>query len=84
MKDEASSVIVELPHNNHPKGGHILHEQQYNTGHGLQAILDEVRAEVRRQPREPQIQQKSIVHLLLAVTLGRQCGVPGVSVQAPA
>ena len=50
MKDRAKSVKVELPHNNLTKGGHILHEQEYNTGHGVQAILNEIRGEIRRQP----------------------------------
>ena len=38
MKDRALSVKVELSHNNLTKGGHILHEQEYNTGHGVQAV----------------------------------------------
>ena len=50
MKDRAKSVKVELPHNNLTKGGHILHGQEYNTGHGVQAILNEIRGEIRRQP----------------------------------
>jgi len=33
MKDKASSVKVELPHNNLTRGGPIPHEQEYNTGH---------------------------------------------------
>ena len=55
MKDRAKSVKVELPHNNLTKGGHILHEQEYNTGHGVQAIPDEIRGEIRRQPCQPEI-----------------------------
>ena len=55
MKDRALSVKVELPHNNLTKGGHILHEQEYNTGHGVQAIPDEIRGEIRRQPCQPEI-----------------------------
>ena len=39
MKDKASSVIVELPHTNCTRGDHILHEQEYNTGHAVSAIL---------------------------------------------
>ena len=55
MKDRALSVKVELSHNNLTKGGHILHEQEYNTGHGVQAIPDEIRGEIRRQPCQPEI-----------------------------
>ena len=36
--------------NNYTRGGHILHEQEYNTGHGVSAISDEICREVRRQP----------------------------------
>ena len=58
MKDRALSVKVELSHNNLTKGGHILHEQEYNTGHGVQAILNEIRGKIRRQPGQPEVQQK--------------------------
>ena len=43
MKDKASSVKVGVADNNLTRGGHILHEQEYNTGHGVSAIPDEVR-----------------------------------------
>ena len=65
MKDKASSVKVESPHNNLTRGGHILHEQEYNTGHGVSAIPDEIRREIRRQPGQPKVQQEPLVHLLL-------------------
>ena len=39
QKDEAKSVKVELLHLTQPRGGRILHEQEYNTGHGIQATL---------------------------------------------
>ena len=55
MKDTASSVIVELPHTNCTRGDHILHEQEYNTGHGVSAIPDEVCGEIWRQPRQPEV-----------------------------
>ena len=55
MKDKASSVIVELPYTNCTRGDHILHEQEYNTGHGISAIPDEVRGEIRRQPGKPEV-----------------------------
>ena len=71
MKDKASSVKVELPHNNLMRGGHILHEQEYNTRHGVSAIPDEVRRKIRREPCQPEIQQEPVVHLLLEGPLGR-------------
>lgn len=42
MRNRASCVKVELPHNNFTRGDPIPHEQKYNTGHGLQAITNEV------------------------------------------
>ena len=55
MKDKGSSVIVELPHTNCTRGGHILHEQEYNTRHGIPAIPDEVCGETRRQAGQPEV-----------------------------
>ena len=55
MKDTASSVIVGVADNNTTRGGHILHEQEYNTGHGVSAIPNEVRGEIRRQPCQPEV-----------------------------
>ena len=66
----ASSDKVELPHNNLMRGGHILHEQAYNTRHGVSAIPDEIRGELRGQPRQPEVQQEPVVHLLLEEPLG--------------
>ena len=80
MKDKALSVKVELPRNNWTKGDHILHEQEYNTGHGVQAILNEIRGEIRREPSKSKVQQKPVIYLLLAGPLGWQCGVPGLPV----
>ena len=48
MKDKASSVKVGVADNNVTRGGHILHEQEYNTGHGIPAIPDEVRRKMWR------------------------------------
>ena len=79
-----SRVIVKLPHQTSPKGDHIPHEQKYNTRHGLQAIPNEVRRKVRRQPRQPEIQQKPVVHLLLETALGWKCGILGLPVRTPA
>ena len=80
----ASSDKVELPHNNLMRGGHILHEQAYSTGHGVSAIPDEIRGELRGQPRQPEVQQEPVVHLLLEDPLGRDGAVPGLPVQTPA
>ena len=76
-----SWVIVKLPHQTSPKGDHIPHEQKYNTRHGLSAIPNEVHREIRRQPRQPEVQQEPVVHLFLEAALGRKCGVPGLPVQ---
>ena len=82
MKDTASSVKVELRHNNLTRGGHILHEQEYNTGHGISAIPDEVCGEIRRQPGQPKVQQEPVVHLLLESPLGWNGAVPVLPVPA--
>ena len=82
MRDRVSCAKVELPHNNLAKGDHISHEQEYNTGHGIPAISHEVRRKIRRQPRQSEIQQEPVVHLLLEAALGWKCGIPGLSVQA--
>ena len=80
MKDKASSVIVELPHTNCTRGDHILHEQEYNTGHAVSAIPDEVRRKIWRQPGQPEIQQKPVVYLLLEGALERDTRVIGLPV----
>ena len=84
MRNMVSRVIVKLPHQTSPKGDHIPHEQKYNTRHGLSAIPDEVRGEIRRQPRQPEVQQEPVVHLFLEAALRRKCGVPGLPVQTAA
>ena len=55
MKDKASSVKVGVADNNLTRGGHILHEQEYNTGHGIPAIPDEICGEIRREPSQPEV-----------------------------
>ena len=40
QKDAGKPVKVELPHTNQTERSHILHEQEYNTGHDLQAMAD--------------------------------------------
>ena len=81
MKDKVSSVIVEVADNNCTRGGHILHEQEYNTGHGIPAIPDKICRKIWRQPSQPEIQQEPVVHLLLESTLGWNGRVFGLSVQ---
>ena len=83
MKDEASSDIVGVADNSLTRGGHILHEQEYNTGNGIPAIHDEVCGEIRRQPCQPEVQQEPVVHLLLESALGWKRGIPGLPVPAP-
>ena len=83
-KDRDSSGIVGVAANNCTKGDHILHGKKYNTGHGIQAITDEVCGEIRREPCEPEIQQKPLVHLLLESALGWKRGIPCLSVQTAA
>ncbi len=82
MKDKASSVIVEVADNNLTRGGHILHEQEYNTRHGISAIPDEIRREIRHQPCQQKVQQKPVVYLLLEGALGWKCFFPGLPVPA--
>ena len=79
MKDMVTWVIVELTS---PKGDHIPHEQEYNTRHGISAIPNEVCGEIRRQPRQPEVQQEPVVHLLLEEPLGRHARVIGLLVPA--
>ena len=67
--------------NNSTRGGHILHEQEYNTGHGISAIPDEVCGEIWRQPCQPEVQQEPVVHLLLEGALEWDTGVAGLSVK---
>ena len=82
MKDRASSVKVEVADNNSTRGGHILHAHEYNTRHGISAIPDEIRREIRRQPSQPEVQQEPVVHLLLEGPLGWERGIPGLPVPA--
>ena len=78
----ASSDKVELPHNNLMRGGHILHEQAYNTRHGVSAIPDEIRGELRGQPRQPEVQQEPVVYLLLEDPLGWNSGLFSLPIPA--
>ena len=78
-----SWVIVKLPHQTSPKGDHIPHEQEYNTRHGISAIPNEICGEIRCQPRQPEVQQKPVVYLLLETALGWKCGVPACQSKRP-
>ena len=44
--------------------------------------LDEIHGEIRREPRQPEVQQEPVVHLLLESPLGWDGAVPGLPVQA--
>ena len=83
MKDRASSVKVGVAGNNSTRGGHILHEQKYNTGPGIPAIPDEICRKVRREPCQPEVQQESVVHLLLEEPMGWDGAVPRLPLQTP-
>ena len=78
QKYEAKTVKVKLLHLTQPRGGHILHEQEHNTGHGIQAIHNEICREIWRQPSKPEIQQKPLVYLLLESAKGRKRGDSGL------
>ena len=81
MQDKASSVNIGVADNNVTRGGQILHEQEYNTGHGVSAIPDEIHREMRCESREPEVQQKPVVYLLLEDPLGWNSGLFGLPVQ---
>ena len=81
MKDRARSIKVEVADNNSTRGGHILHEQEYNTGHGISAIPDKIRGEIRREPSQPKIQQEPVLYLLLENPLGWNGAVSVLLVQ---
>lgn len=67
MKDKPSSVIVELLHTSLTREAHILHGQEYNTGHSISsAIPDEIREEMRREPYQPE----SVLYPFLEGSLG--------------
>ena len=76
MNCSVSSVKSESTHKTNLRGDHILHEKEYSTGHGIPAISDEIRGEVRCKPRRPQVQQKPVVHLLPAAAPGRKRCIP--------
>ena len=63
---------------------HTLHEQQYNTGHEVSAIPDEICKEVWRQACKPEVQQIALVHLLLAQAMGWNRRISGLSIQEAA
>ena len=59
-------------HTNFTEGDHIPYEPKYNTRHVISAIADEICREIRRQPRRPKAQQKSVVHLLYGSSVGTE------------
>ena len=61
MKDKASSVIVEVASNNRTRGGQIPYEQEYNTGHGISAILI-MHREIRREPCQPKVRREPVIY----------------------
>ena len=83
MKDRASSVKVEVADNNSTREGHILHEQEYNTGHGISAITNEICGEIQRQPNRLEVQQESVIHLFPEGPLGWDGRISGLSADTP-
>ena len=53
MRDMVSCDKAELPHQLIRKRDHIPHGQENNTGHGISAIPDEERGELRLRVRQP-------------------------------
>ena len=84
MKDRASSVIFEVAIQQCNERGHILNGQEYNTRHGVSAIPDEIRREIRRDPCQPEVQQEPVVYLLLDGSVGWKPGISGLLVPAAA
>ena len=82
MKDKASSVKVELQNKDLTRGGYVLHEQEYNTGHGISEIPDGICGEIRREPCQPEVQQEPVIYLLLESPLGWECSIPCLPVSA--
>ena len=75
VKDMASSVMIELPHKISRERSHTLHEK-YNTGYAVSAIPHSFCRKARRGLRQPEIQQESVVHLLLESAVRRNAGIP--------
>ena len=53
MRPERPSGIVELRHQLRKE---LKPHEQYNTGHEIPPVPDDLREEVRREPRQPQVQ----------------------------
>ena len=82
VQEDAKSVIVELQQQRSRKE-HLLHEE-YNTEHEVSAIPDELRAAVRGEGGQPEIQSGQIVHLLLAEAMGRKHRIAAIPIQTSA
>ena len=79
VQEDAKSVIVELEQQRSRKE-HLLHAE-YNTEHEVSAILDELRAAVRGEGGQQEVQPSQIVHLLLAEAMGRKYGIVAIPVK---
>ena len=77
MRLERPSGIVEL---RHQPGKELKPHEQYNAGHEIPPVSAYLRAEVRRKPCQPQVQQKPVLHLLPACPLRRFPAIPGLPV----
>ena len=66
-------------HTNCTRGDQILHEQEYNTGHGVSTIPDEVRRKYAVSRASRKYNKKLVVCLLLEEgSLGWKRGIPGL------
>lgn len=74
MQGKQLSVIVELRHKTLRK--ELTLRGNYNTGHEVQAIPNEICGCSRCEQGQPEVQQGQVFHLLLAEALGRQRGLP--------
>ena len=70
MQGKLQSGIVELLHKT--SGKELTLRGNYNTGHEVQAIPNEVYGHLRSKQGQPEIQQSQILYILLAESMGRQ------------
>ena len=77
MRLERPSGIVELRHQLRKE---LKPHEQYNTGHEIPPFSAHLRAEVRCKLCQPEVQQKPVLHLLLACPLRRFPAIPGLPV----
>ena len=77
MRPERPSGIVELRQQLRKE---LKPHEQYNTGHEIPPVSAHLRAEVRCKSCQPEVQQKPVLHLLLACPLRRFPAITGMPV----